>query len=136
LKGKRKVANRYTKAKLEKFRKAIEAKMGFVSNEVDTLKEGLGTASNKQGGVTPDSIYSLHMADAGTDSHEQEKSFMFMNRSSDYFKNLEIALERIDEGTFGVCTVCEELIPEERMIEVPNATKCVGCKEKEKLGLA
>lgn len=136
MKGKRKVANRYTKAKLEKFRKAIEAKMGFVSNEVDTLKEGLGTASNKQGGVTPDSIYSLHMADAGTDSHEQEKSFMFMNRSSDYFKNLEIALERIDEGTFGVCTVCEELIPEERMIEVPNATKCVGCKEKEKLGLA
>ena len=130
------MANRYTKAKLEKFRKAIEAKMGFVSNEVDTLKEGLGTASNKQGGVTPDSIYSLHMADAGTDSHEQEKSFMFMNRSSDYFKNLEIALERIDEGTFGVCTVCEELIPEERMIEVPNATKCVGCKEKEKLGLA
>ncbi|MEA1881764.1 MAG: TraR/DksA C4-type zinc finger protein [Candidatus Marinimicrobia bacterium] len=109
--------------------------MGLVSEEVETIREGLGTASNKQGGVTPDSIYSLHMADAGTDSHEQEKNFMLMNRGSDYFKNLEIALERIKEGTFGICKICNELILEERIMEVPNATKCVGCKENEKLGL-
>ena len=109
--------------------------MGSVSDEVDTIREGLAPASNKQGGVTPDSIYSVHMADAGTDSHEQEKNFMLMNRGSDYFKNLEIALERIAEGTFGVCVICDDLIPEERMMEVPNATKCVSCKEKEKLGL-
>ena len=129
------MANQYSKTKLEKFRKAIEEKMGSVSEEVDSLKEGLSAASNKQGGVTPDSIFSVHMADAGTDSHEQEKNFMFMNRGSDYFKNLEIALERIAEGSFGVCKICDCLIPEERMMEVPNATKCVSCKEKEKLGL-
>lgn len=129
------MAKQYSKTKLEKFRESILEKMGMVSDEVDTIREGLGTASNKQGGVTPDSIYSVHMADAGTDSHEQEKNFMLMNRGSDYFKNLEIALERIDEGTFGICKICEDLIPEERMIEVPNATKCVGCKEKEKLGI-
>lgn len=129
------MAKKYSKAKLAKFRKAIEAKMGFVSEDVDTIREGLGTASNKQGGVTPDSIYSLHMADAGTDSHEQEKNFMFVNRGSDYFKSLEVALDRIKEGTFGICKLCEELIPEERMEAVPNASKCVSCKEKEKLGL-
>ena len=100
------------------------------------MREGLGPATNKQGGVTPDAIYSLHMADAGTDSHEQEKNFMLMNRGSDYFKNLEIALERIREGSFGICKICEDLIPEERMMAVPSATKCVHCKEKEKLGLA
>ncbi len=129
------MAKQYSKTKLAKFRKSIEQKMGNVSEDVDTIREGLGTASNKQGGVTPDSIYSLHMADAGTDSHEQEKNFMLINRGSDYFKNLEIALERIDEGTFGICKICDDLIPEERMMEVPNATKCVGCKEKGKLGL-
>ena len=129
------MAKKYSKTKLAKFRKSIEEKMGNVSEDVDTIREGLGTASNKQGGVTPDSIYSLHMADAGTDSHEQEKNFMLMNRGSDYFKNLEIALERIDEGTFGICKICDDLIPEERMMEVPNATKCVDCKEKGKLGL-
>jgi DnaK suppressor protein len=129
------LAKKYTKEKLEKFKKEIEEKMDNVSEEVETIKEGLGTASNKQGGVTPDSIFSVHMADAGTDSHEQEKNFMFMNRGSDHFKNLSIALERIGDGTFGVCKLCEELIPEERMEAVPSATKCVSCKEKEKLGL-
>jgi DnaK suppressor protein len=129
------LANKYSKAKLEKFKKAITEKMGAVSEDIETIKDGIGTASNKQGGVTPDSIFSVHMADAGTDSHEQEKSFMLMNRESDYFKNLKVALERIQEGSFGVCKICDDLIPEERMMEVPNATKCVKCKEKEKLGL-
>ena len=72
------MANKYSKTKLQKFKKAIEAKMGSVSDEVDTIREGLSSASNKQGGVTPDSIYSVHMADAGTDSHEQEKNFMLI----------------------------------------------------------
>ena len=49
---------------------------------------------------------------------------------------LDKALMMIKEGTFGVCVICDDLIPEDRMMEVPNANKCVGCKEKEKLGLA
>ena len=132
----RTLEKKYTKSKLKKFQKQIVEKMGSVSEEVDTLREGIGSATNKQGGVTPDAIYSLHMADVGTDSHEQEKNFMLMNRGSDYFKSLEIALERIREGSFGICKICLDLIPEERMMAVPSATKCVDCKEKEKLGLA
>ncbi len=132
----RTLGKKYSKSKLKKFQKQIVEKMGSVSEEVDTLREGIGSATNKQGGVTPDAIYSLHMADAGTDSHEQEKNFMLMNRGSDYFKSLEIALERIREGSFGICKICLDLIPEERMMAVPSATKCVDCKEKEKLGLA
>ena len=87
------------------------------------------------GALSQESVYSVHMADAGTDSFEQEKNYNLMSRESDYYKNLEIALERIDDGTFGMCNICEDLIPEERMMEVPNATKCVKCKEKDKLGL-
>ena len=64
-----------------------------------------------------------------------QKNYIFLGRESDFYKNLEIALDRIDDGIFGICKICAELIPEERMLEVPNATKCVGCKEKEKLGL-
>ena len=85
------MSNKYSKAELNKFKKSIEHKISLIANEVDTIKEGLGSSSNKQGGLTPDSIYRVHMADAGTDSHEQEKNFMLMNRGSDYLKNLEIA---------------------------------------------
>tara|TARA_X000001036_G_C20448698_1_gene712418 strand:- start:18 stop:407 length:390 start_codon:yes stop_codon:yes gene_type:complete len=128
------MTNQYSKADLNNFKESIKEKINAVANEVDAIKDGLN-ASNKQGGVTPDSIFSVHMADAGTDSHEQEKNFMLMNRGSDYLKNLEIALERINKGSFGVCEICDNLIPVERMMEVPNATKCVKCKEKGKLGL-
>ena len=125
--------NKYSKTKLEKFKKAISKKMGAVSDDIESIKEGIGNASNKQGGVTPDSIFSVHMADAGTDSHEQEKNFMLMNRESDYFKNLKVALERIEEGTFGVCKICNNLIPEERMWKFLTLPNVFSVKKKKNL---
>jgi RNA polymerase-binding transcription factor DksA len=129
------VAEKYSKAKLKKFRKFILDKMDEVSNDMDDIKEGLMDRGNPKAGLSQDSVYSVHMADAGTDSFEQEKNFMLMSRESDYYKNLFLALERIDKEEFGVCVLCGELIVEERMIEVPNATKCVDCKIKDKLNL-
>ena len=129
------MAVKYSKAKLKKFRKFILDKMDEVSNDMDDIKEGLMDRGNPKAGLSQDSVYSVHMADAGTDSFEQEKNFMLMSRESDYYKNLFLALERIDKEEFGVCVLCGELIVEERMIEVPNATKCVDCKIKDKLNL-
>jgi DnaK suppressor protein len=103
---------------------------------MDDIKHTLDTNTRGNSGMAQDAVYSLHMADAGTDSYEREKGFHFMNRETDYHKSLTKALERITDGSFGICVICDELIPEERMMEVPNATKCVQCKEKEKLNLA
>ena len=75
------------------------------------------------------------MSDAGTDSNEREKAYHLYNRQTDYHKSLLKALERIENGTFGVCTISGELIPEERMLEVPNTTKRVEHKEAEKLNI-
>jgi len=124
----------YSKSKLEKFKKNIESKLQKISDDMNDLKDNMDTGTNNSTG-SQESVYSLHMADAGTDSYEKEKGFQLMNRESDYYKSLTKALERIKNGSFGVCTLCEELIPEERMMEVPNATKCVRCKENQKLKL-
>lgn len=129
------MAEKYSKAKLKKFRISILDKMDEVSNDMDDIKVGLMDRGNPKAGLSQDSVYSVHMADAGTDSFEQEKNFMLMSRESDYYQNLALALERIDKEEFGVCVLCGELIVEERMIEVPNATKCVDCKIKDKLSL-
>ena len=126
---------KYNKSKLMKFKKNIEKKLIEIADEMHEIKENIDTNARGTSGLAQDSVYSVHMADAGTDSFEREKSFHFMNRESDYYKFLTLALERIEDGSFGVCNVCEQLIPEERMMEVPNATKCVQCKEKEKLNL-
>ena len=129
------MAKKYSKTKLKVFRNSIEKRMREIATDMDDLQDGILDKSSSGGGLSQESVYSVHMADAGTDSFEQEKNYNLMSRESDYFKNLEVALERIDDGSFGMCNICEDLIPEERMIEVPNATKCVKCKEKDKLGL-
>ena len=126
---------KYSKSKLAKFKKSIESKLNDVIHELDDIRDNLDTNTRGTASLSQDSVYSVHMADAGTDSYEREKGFHFMNRETDYYKFLIKALERINDGSFGVCNICEELIAEERMMEVPNATKCVQCKESEKLNL-
>ena len=126
---------RYSKKKLAFFKKHIEAKLKNLTNDLDDSRGILESSSNDSASLAQDSVYSVHMADAGTDSYEREKGYHFINRETDYHKFLTKALERIEDGSFGVCSICGDLIPEERMIEVPNATKCVRCKEKEKLNL-
>ena len=129
------MAKKYSKTKLKQFRKAIEKRMEEIAEDMGDIHDGILDNGNDSEGSSQESVFSVHMADAGTDSFEQEKNYILMGRESDYYKNLELALDRIDDGIFGICNICAELIPEERMLEVPNATKCVGCKEKEKLGL-
>jgi DnaK suppressor protein len=129
------MAKKYSKTKLKVFRNSIEKRMKEIATDMDDIQDGILDKSSPGGGLSQESVYSVHMADAGTDSFEQEKNYNLMSRESDYYKNLEIALERINDGSFGMCNICKDLIPEERMIEVPNATKCVKCKEKDKLGL-
>jgi DnaK suppressor protein len=126
---------KYSKTKLAFFKKQIKAKLENLANELDDSRGNLESNIGGSSSLAQESVYSVHMADAGTDSYEREKGYHFINRETDYHKFLTKALERIEDGSFGVCTICGELIPEERMIEVPNATKCVGCKEREKLNI-
>ena len=125
--------NKYNKRDLDRFRKNIQQKINELEGNMDGLRDDLNINSKGNASLSQDSVYSVHMADAGTDSYEREKGFHLMNRETDYVNFLNLALERIDSGEFGICFVCEDKIPEERMMEVPNATKCVTCKEGEKL---
>ena len=126
---------KYSKSKLAFFKKQIKDKLENLANELDDSRGNLESNIGGSSSLAQESVYSVHMADAGTDSYEREKGYHFINRETDYHKFLTKALERIEDGSFGVCTICGELIPEERMIEVPNTTKCVGCKEREKLNI-
>jgi len=127
-------AKKYSKKKLAFFKKHIEAKLKNLTDDLDDSRDSLESSTGSDS-LAQESVYSVHMADAGTDSYEREKGYHFINRKTDYIKALTIALERIEDGTFGVCVITGELIPEERMLEVPNATKSVDAKEQEKLNL-
>jgi RNA polymerase-binding transcription factor DksA len=125
--------NKYSKKDLNKFRKEIQEKINELSGSMDGIRDDLNNDSKGNASLSQDSVYSVHMADAGTDSYEREKGFHLMNRETNYIQHLNFALQRIESGEFGICAVCDSKIPLERMMEVPNATKCVTCKEGEKL---
>jgi RNA polymerase-binding transcription factor DksA len=127
--------NKYSKKDLNKFRKEIQEKINELSGSMGDIRDDLNNDSKGNASLSQDSVYSVHMADAGTDSYEREKGFHLMNRETNYIHYLNLALQRIELGEFGICSVCDSKIPEERMMEVPNATKCVTCKEGEKLNI-
>jgi len=77
------------------------------------------------------SSYSSHMADQGTDSMEREKAFLFAAVKRRRMEEIDLALGRIEAGTFGVCEACGKPIPLKRLERVPDASLCVTCKEKE-----
>ena len=71
------------------------------------------------------STYSLHMADHGTDAMEREKSLLLAQRGGDYIDYLKEALQRIEDGTFGICRTCKGPIgraaPRGRAPPLPSA---------------
>ena len=71
----------------------------------------------------------VHMADSGTDAQEREKRFFFIQRDKTTIKEIDKALERIKDKTFGICEQTGNLIPYERLEVVPTATFCITVKK-------
>ena len=117
--------NNWTKKELEEFKKDILEKRKAVVDEMENAKQ---RADEMLKNDTTNAIYSSHMADAGSDLVEMEKAYYFVQRDSKFLKYLNRALDMIDEGTFGICSKCQELINKERLMEVPHTTSCFSCK--------
>ena len=66
-------------------------------------------------------------------SHEANRNFMLRIRDREHklIKKIKKALQRIENGTFGVCEQCEEEITIERLKARPVTTQCIDCKSKE-----
>ncbi len=114
---------KYFKDLIEKMRKETISEIGRLENNI--------TGKNNNGGEM-ESSYSFHMADAGTDSMEREKDFLWLSRAKKYLGHLNNALDRISRKVYGVCIDCGELIPKERLEEVPHTQHCAKCKNKPK----
>lgn len=72
----------------------------------------------------------IHMADLGTDAFEQEFTLSLMEHEGSALDQIEGALERIEDGVYGVCVECEAKIPKARLQVLPQTPHCVKCAEK------
>lgn len=116
-----------SKAELKEFRVLLELRRRLLLGDVSTMEsEALKKGSDSELSTLP-----LHMADLGTDNFEQDITLGLMESESDELQEIGEALERIKDGSFGLCENCKKSIPKARLKAIPYTRLCVECKKKE-----
>jgi RNA polymerase-binding protein DksA len=108
------------KKDLENFKDILIKKRDELLKNMEYLKGILNSTNQEASG--DHSAYSFHMADQGTDAMEREKAFLFISRDEKYLKQIDAALERVANGTYGICRVTGKEIGHERLEAVPTTT--------------
>jgi RNA polymerase-binding transcription factor DksA len=86
--------------------------------------EGL-TEQSESDSVGELSSYDQHQADMGTETFEREKDLSILEQVEAELADVEHALRRLDDGTYGTCEVCGKAIPDERLEAMPAARLCL-----------
>jgi DnaK suppressor protein len=111
-----------TKEEVEFFKKKLEDLKRQLSQTLRDVSEDVKSEEPKG--------YSQHQADEGTDDFGRTISIGLTSNEMDMLKQVNRALEKIDDGTYGVCDLTGDDIPKKRLEAVPYATMTVQAQEK------
>ena len=106
------------------FRDALLTERARIEAALENLRnENPGSVEEETGEETSDQ----HLADTATAMHDRELDYGLTENEEDLLKSIEAALERIEGGTYGVCTNCGKPIGEERLEALPWTDLCIDC---------
>jgi RNA polymerase-binding transcription factor DksA len=117
---------RYTDDELKEFQVLINRKLEKAREEYKILKETLNR--NNDEGTDATSGGNTKVLEDGAETAEKENLSQLAARQQKYITNLENALVRIKNGTYGICSVTGKLISKERLIAVPHTTQSIEAK--------
>jgi RNA polymerase-binding transcription factor DksA len=117
--------NRYSDSELEEFRDIINKKLEDARKELALLQAQM-TAANEHG--TDDTASTFKILEDGSDSLAKEEAGQLASRQKKFIEQLENALVRIENKTYGICRVTGKLIPKERLRAVPHTTQSIEAK--------
>jgi DnaK suppressor protein len=121
------------KRDLKKFEKILRMMKDEVLTEVSQIhKENLGRNLREESGEL--SGYSTHMADMAGDEAELAMNLRILAAEQDILDELEDALTRIEQGTYGVCESCGGKIAKVRLTAKPFARLCIACRQRREMG--
>ena len=108
------------KKELKKFQELLEEKRKVVLDRArQMLSEGMVLDAND----LPDEM------DLASSEYIQSFEFRLRGREKSLLSKLDLALKKIEEGSFGVCEICDEPIGKKRLEARPETTLCIKCKE-------
>ncbi len=115
-----------TKQQLKQFRQALlQERTKFASEIKAIVKE---TSKNPREASGDLSAYTVHMADMSADTYDRELSMNIVSSEQEVLYQIDDALKRMEEGTFGVCQQCGKPINLSRLRAVPYASLCISCQ--------
>jgi len=117
---------RYSDEELREFEILIQGKLAKAREEFHILKETLNR--NNDAGTDATSGGNTKVLEDGAETAEKENLSQLAARQLKFITNLENALVRIKNRTYGICTVTGKLIPKERLIAVPHTTQSIEAK--------
>ena len=118
-----------TKLEIDAYRKKLLAlRKRFGEDATQLQDEALRTSEGEASGNL--SHVPIHMADLGSDSFEQEFTLGLLENDEQRLKEIDAALERIEQWRFGRCEECEKVISKERLEALPFARHCIECARK------
>lgn len=109
------------KQRLEQMRSQLTRTLEGTTQEVKRPDEATG--------------YSQHQADQGTDDFDRTISLEVTSKEYELLKQINRALDKVEENTYGICDVSGEEIPVARLEAIPYATMTVQAQEKFEKGL-
>lgn len=117
---------RYSDAELEEFRAIINEKLQAAKGEYENLRSTVMNANNND---TDDTSPTFKNMEEGASTLSKEDAGRLAQRQMKFIQNLQAALIRIENKTYGVCRETGNLIPKERLRAVPHATLSIEAKE-------
>ena len=121
------VKKRYSDEELAEFKAIIEQMLAKARAEYDTLRQVI--MHNGSNDIEDTSPSFKTVEDDGANQLSKEEASQLAQRQYKFIQNLEAALVRIENKTYGICRVTGKLIPKERLRLVPHATLTVEAKE-------
>lgn len=116
---------RYADSELQEFKDIILEKLRIAKEELGSLTQSL---SNPNTNGTDDTAGTYKTLEDGSATLEKESINQLASRQKKFIENLESALVRIENKTYGVCRETGKLIPKERLRAVPHATLSMEAK--------
>lgn len=120
---------RYSEEELREFEGIILEKLEGSKSELNYIKESL---SKRNDSGTDNTAGTAKLLEDGADTSERENLSQLAARLQKYSSQLENALIRIKNGTYGVCIDTGKLIPKERLRVVPHTQQTIEAKLKRK----
>ena len=105
-------------------RKLLKSERIRLQGIVDSLREETARVTS-DGETFSEGSADQHPADVGTETFELEKDMSIRNNVEAELADVDRALRRVDEGTYGLCEACGKKIPEQRLEAVPAARFCI-----------